>query len=304
LARTGQDGWVRFSVWLRAFDPWDTLVEEVAHIDSGAWCGVWVADHFMPQDGVRGDNPPETWAILAGIAAVTDRVRLGPLVCGNTYRHPAVLAAQAATVDTMSGGRVTLGLGAGWQQNEHDAYGIVLPGVKERLDRLEEACQVVRAITTDVPGSFSGEYYQVADAFTGSRSVQKPMPLLIGGSGERRSLKIAARYAQMWNCWGDPATLAHKCQVLDRHCEDVGRDPSEIDRSAQLLFEFDDLPESGQRMPSLRASAAELQDTMAAYSEAGVDEVIVPDWSWGTGAQRIETLDRFLAEVAAPFLTD
>jgi alkanesulfonate monooxygenase SsuD/methylene tetrahydromethanopterin reductase-like flavin-dependent oxidoreductase (luciferase family) len=236
---------------------------------------------------------------LAGIASITDRVTLGPLVCGNTYRHPAVLANQAATVDLMSGGRLVLGLGAGWQQNEHDAYGIVLPGVKERLDRLEEACQVIAAITTATPGTFTGRYYQVRDAFTGALPPQAPLPLLIGGSGEKRSLKIAATYAAAWNTWGDPQVLAHKCRVLDGHCEAVGRDPGTISRSAQMLFEFDDEPEEPQTMARFRGSASALQDLMGAYAEAGVDEVVVPDWSWGTGTRRLELMDRFAAEVMA-----
>ncbi len=293
---------MRFSVWLRAFDPWPVLADEIAHIDRGRWHGVWVADHFMPADGLRADAPRETWAILAGIAALTERVTLGPLVCGNTYRHPAVLANQAATVDAMSAGRVVLGLGAGWQQNEHDAYGILLPGVKERLDRLEEACQVVRCVTGGEPGTFRGRHYQVVEAFTGTLPAQRPLPLLIGGSGEKRSLRIAAKWADQWNSWGDPATIAHKCAVLDRHCSELDRDPATIARTAQLLFEFDDLPAVPQRMPTMRGSTGQLQDAMAAYLDAGVDEVIVPDWTWGTGAQRLELLDRFSEEIAAPLM--
>jgi alkanesulfonate monooxygenase SsuD/methylene tetrahydromethanopterin reductase-like flavin-dependent oxidoreductase (luciferase family) len=123
---------------------------------------------------------------------------------------------------------------------------------------------------------------------------------LIGGQGEKRSLRIAARYAVAWNTWGPPETLANKGAVLDRHCEDLGRDPATISRSAQMLFEFDDMPEAPERMPRFRGSAAALQELVAAYAEAGVDELIVPDWTWGTGNQRLETIDRFVDEVIAP----
>jgi F420-dependent oxidoreductase-like protein len=293
---------MRFSVWMRARDPWPVLDEEARHIEASGWDGVWVADHFMPQDGKPAEAPREAWAILAGLAAVTSRVRLGPLVCGNTYRHPAILANTAATVDVMTNGRVVLGLGAGWQQNEHDAYGIELPGVKERMDRLEEACQVIRAVTGAEPGTFKGHYYQVADAFTGARPVNSPLRLLIGGSGEKRSLKIAARYADEWNTWGGPDVMKHKGSVLDRHCETVGRDPAAVARSCQVIFDFADDPcFGGAAVPAQSGSVSELQAVMQAYVDVGVDEVVVPERFWGTGQQRLDRLDRFLTEVAAPF---
>jgi F420-dependent oxidoreductase-like protein len=292
---------VKFSVWMRANDPWPALAEEARHVDASGWDGIWIADHFMPRDGRPATGPRETWAMIAALAAVTERVRLGPLVCGNTYRHPAVLANSAATVDVISGGRVVLGLGAGWQENEHDAYGIPLPPVKERLDRLEEACQVVKAVTGAEPGTFRGRYYEVVDAFTGARPAQQPLPLLLGGGGEKRSMRISARHADAWNTWGGPEVMRRKREVLDRHCEEAGRDPAAVARSCQLVFGFEDDPGAPQGMPSQSGTPAALQATMQEYADAGVDEVIVPDWGWGTGRQRLDRLDRFLAEVAAPF---
>jgi len=262
---------------------------------------VWVADHFMPRDGRPADGPRETWAILAAVAAITENVRLGPLVCGNTYRHPAVLANQAATVDVISDGRVVLGLGAGWQQNEHDAYGIDLPPVKLRMDRLEEACQVVRALTGHEPGTFRGDHHEVVDAFTGARPVRHTIPLLIGGGGEQRTLRIAARWADEWNTWGGPDVMRHKNSVLDERCDQEGRDPDSIARSCQLMFDFADDPGVPQGMPTLSGTTSELRDTMQAFVDAGVDEVVVPEWGWGTGAQRLDRLDRFLAEVGTSF---
>lgn len=293
---------MRFSVWMRAYDPWGVLAEEARHLDGTGWDGIYVADHFMPMTNVRGDGPRETWAVLAAVAAVAERVRLGNIVCGNTYRHPAILANTAATVDVISGGRVILGLGAAWDQNEHDAYGIELPPVRERLDRLEEACQVIKAVTGPEPGSFAGEHYRVTNAFTGAHPVNSPIPLLVGGHGERRTMRIAARYADAWNAWCPPAETRRLCGVLDRHCDDVGRDPAAVQRTSMMVFAFaDDPPLPAGPAAQLVGTASELQATMAEYADAGVDEILVPDWAWGTGQQRLDGLDRFRAEVAAPF---
>ena len=139
---------MRFSVWPSPARPWQEILEVSAHCESTGWDGVYMADHFMPNtmDGSPADGPVmECWAVMAGLAAAVPRLRLGTLVCGNTYRHPAVLANIAAAVDNVSGGRLVLGLGAGWQENEHKAYGIPLFSTKERLDRFEEACTIVKA---------------------------------------------------------------------------------------------------------------------------------------------------------------
>jgi F420-dependent oxidoreductase-like protein len=293
---------MHFSVWMRAYDPWTEMAHQARHIDRTGWRGIWVADHFMPMTNLRGDGPRETWAVLAAIAAVTERVRLGNIVCGNTYRHPAILANTAATVDVISNGRVILGLGAAWDQNEHDAYGIELPPVRVRLDRLEEACQVIKAITGTEPGSFTGEHYQVTNAFTGAHPVNAPLPLLVGGHGEKRTLNITARFADEWNAWCPPDEMKRLGAVLDRHCEDVGRDPSSVKRTAMMVFAFEDDPPVTAGPPAqLVGTASALQDVMHAYADAGVNEILVPDWAWGTGQRRIDGIDRFFEEVAAPF---
>ena len=287
---------------MRAYETWPEMANEAGHVDATGWDGIWVADHFMPMSNVRGDGPRETWAMLSAIAAVTERVRLGNIVCGNTYRHPTILANTAATVDVISGGRVILGLGAAWDQNEHDAYGITLPPAKERLDRLEEACQVIKAVTGPEPGSFKGAHYEVTNAFTGAHPVNAPLPLLVGGHGEKRTLQIVARHADEWNAWCPPAEMQRLSAVLDRHCEAEGRDPATVKRTSMMVFAFaDDPPVPAGPAAQLVGTVAELQDAMQAYADAGVDEILVPDWAWAAGPQRLDGIDRFLAEVAAPF---
>lgn len=293
---------MRFSLWPSSSQTWADLQDAASHAAETGWDGVWLADHFMPNT-TSGEGPVlECFTVLAGLATTIPRVRLGSLVAGNTYRHPAVLAKAAATLDHLSGGRAVLGLGAGWQENEHRAYGIELPDVKGRLGRLEEACEVLRRLLDDERTSFTGRYYRLVDAPLQPKPVQAHLPLLVGGGGERVTLRIAARWADEWNTWGTPDHLAAKAQVLDRHCEAVGRDPREITRSAQVIVYLDARGQQVDRpMPKVSGSVAQLQDLMGAYLEAGVGEFILPDWNLGTGSARRELMDRFLTEVAGPF---
>lgn len=293
---------MRFSLWPSSSQTWADLQDAASHAAETGWDGVWLADHFMPNT-TSGEGPVlECFTVLAGLATTIPRVRLGSLVAGNTYRHPAVLAKAAATLDHLSGGRAVLGLGAGWQENEHRAYGIELPDVKGRLGRLEEACEVLRRLLDDERTSFTGRYYRLVDAPLQPKPVQAHLPLLVGGGGERVTLRIAARWADEWNTWGTPDHLAAKAQVLDRHCEAVGRDPKEITRSAQVIVYLDARGRQVDRpMPKVSGSVAQLQDLMGAYREAGVGEFILPDWNLGTGSARRELMDRFLTEVAGPF---
>jgi alkanesulfonate monooxygenase SsuD/methylene tetrahydromethanopterin reductase-like flavin-dependent oxidoreductase (luciferase family) len=234
-------------------------------------------------------------------------VRLGALVTGNTYRHPAVLANMAANVDSISGGRAVLGLGAGWQENEHQKYGIPFFTLKERMDRLEEACQVVKGLIDGGRASFAGKHYQLDDAPNEPKPAQSPLPLLIGGGGEKRTMRIAAKYADEWNVWGSPQTLAQKGEVLERHCADIGRDPRGIKRSAQaLLFLTDDaaVVERARSMgrPVIAGNVEQVQETIAGYRDANVDELIIPDFSLGRELSvKKQVMDTFINEVAPAF---
>jgi F420-dependent oxidoreductase-like protein len=292
--------------------PWTTDFTEVLRIarhaaDTG-WDGIWVTDHFMPHDG--GMVPPETPVLEAGstvaaLAATVPRVRIGTLVHGNTYRHPALLAKMAATADRISGGRITLGLGTGWQANEHQQYGIPFPSVTERIDRLDEAIQVIRGLLTEPLTSFDGQYYRLLDAVCEPKPVQRRLPLLVAANGEQRMLPLVARHADQWNCIGGPDVFRHKAAVLDRHCEAIGRDPATIHRTAQAvllptpeLISFTD-PSSSSPMPIIGGPPEHLAALVADYAAAGVDELTVPFSALTMGGADgvVDMMDRLMAEV-------
>lgn len=299
---------MRFSAWPGSATEWDKLLDLCTHIEQTGWDGLWIADHFMPNQADTSGPTQEAWTALAAIAARVPRVRIGTLVTGNTYRHPTVLAKQAAQVDIISGGRLVLGIGSAWQENEHDAYGIPFYTVGNRLRRLEESVQIIKSLFANDQTTFDGKYYQVKDAPLAPKPVQRPgPPILIGGGGEQVTLRLAAQYADEWNVWGGPDVLKQKGEVLDRHCESLGRDPKSIHRSANALVI---LSEDQQVLDAARArggrqsiigSKAELQDTMGQYIEAGVDELVVPDFNLGREiGERKEAYDRFMEQVAAP----
>lgn len=294
---------MKFAVWPSMNDPWAETLAIARHAEATGWDGVYYADHFMPNDADVSAPVGECWTTLAALAAAVPRIRIGPLVTGNTYRHPAVLAKMAATVDIISGGRLVLGLGAGWQENEHRAYGIEFSTVGGRLSRLEEACHVITSLFANRRTTFAGRYYQLTDAPLEPKPVQSPVPLLIGGGGEQRTLRIAARYANEWNVWGSPEVLARKGQILDRYCEDLGRDPRTIRRSAQALLVMTDDRSLIERVrasgrPVLGGTGPELRALVEQYAEAGVNELIIPGFTIGrTLEEKLATLDRFNEEV-------
>jgi alkanesulfonate monooxygenase SsuD/methylene tetrahydromethanopterin reductase-like flavin-dependent oxidoreductase (luciferase family) len=301
---------MRFSLWAGLTQPWSDVLEGVGHAERTGWDGVYVADHFMADAG--GPFPAdmanlEATAALAALAAVTDRVRLAALVFGITYRRPAVLANWATTVDHVSGGRLLLGLGAGWQENEHEQYGIPLgrPGV--RVDRFDEALQVIRGLLDEPTTTVEGEHYTVRDAVAWPKPVQDRLPILIGAKGDRM-LGLVARHADEWNMWSTPEELAGRRAVLDRHCESTGRDPGEIATSTQaLFFVLDDeakaaeLQASVAPRPCVAGPAERIAETVAAWRDVGVDEVIVPDFTLGTGSRRADALDTIIERVAPGF---
>jgi F420-dependent oxidoreductase-like protein len=310
---------MRFSIWPTAKRPWDEILELTRHCEATAWDGVYVADHFMPHGDFTPDvdqtapldgDTLECWSVVAALAAAVPRLRLGTLVTSVTYRHPAVLANIAAAVDNISHGRLLLGIGAGWQLNEHTAYGIELGTVRERLDRFEEACEVITSLLRERRTTFAGKHYRVTDAPNQPPPVQPRLPLLIGGGGEKRTMRIAARYADEWNFWSTPDELARKVPVLHGHCDALGRDPAEMRVSTQaFLF----LSTDAGRVAEMRAAAprlaivgtpAEVTDIVGRYREAGADELIVPDSTLGSLAECKDSCDRFIEEVAVHFRGD
>lgn len=223
----------------------------------------WLFDHFMP----LGSDPTgpclEGWTLLAAFAALTKRLRLGLMVTGNTYRHPAVLANMAATIDVISNGRLDFGIGAGWNETEHSAYGIPLYTPGERIRRLGEACEIFRLMWTEKAPSFEGKYYQIKDAYCEPKPIQKPYPpIVIGGSGEKLTLRVVAQYADIWNFVGGPVDLfQHKIQVLAEHCKAIGRDPATIEYSIQMLIDPADL--------------AATRDLVRTFIKVGVTHIIL-----------------------------
>ncbi|HEX9122213.1 MAG TPA: LLM class F420-dependent oxidoreductase [Actinomycetota bacterium] len=214
------------------------MFERVASIattaESAGFDSVWVMDHLyqIPSVGPRTDPMLEAYTLLGAIAARTSRVQLGTMVTGVTYRNPALLAKIVTTLDVVSSGRAILGIGAAWNDDEHDGYGFTFPPAGERLDRLEEALKICRAMFTKETPTFEGSHSRIHDALNVPRPIRASgIPILVGGGGERRTLRLVARYADACNLFGDLATIRHKLGVLERHCEDVGRDPSEITKT-------------------------------------------------------------------------
>ena len=208
---------------------WASLKEHGLLADELGYDSLWTWDHFAPIAGgdVYGAQL-ECWQVLAAWGALTKRVRIGALVTGNTYRHPAVLAKQAVALDHITGGRAILGMGAGWMEFEHKAYGIPFGTAGERLTKLSEAVRIVRSLLDEPRTTFKGTHYQLTDAPAEPKPIQKRLPILIGGGGEKRTLRITARYADLWHGFGTPEEFGHKVEVLRAHCADVGRDPAAV----------------------------------------------------------------------------
>ena len=215
----------------------------------------WLFDHFAPIFSDLDGPCLEGWTLLAALAAETSHLRLGLMVTGNTYRHPAVLAKTAATVDIISNGRLDFGIGAGWNEYEHRSMGIPLYTPGERLRRFGEACEVIKSLFTEKLTTFSGRYYRLEEARCEPKPIQKPYPpFVIGGSGEQLTLRIVAQHADIWN-YPSPGTnideFKRKQQVLSDHCIAVGRDPAEVLISVQPRINYEDLEQSRQIIQGL-----------------------------------------------------
>jgi F420-dependent oxidoreductase-like protein len=264
------------------------------------WISIW--DHFYAADNTGDPSCLEALVSHAALAASTNRVRCGSLVYCAGYRHPAVLANAMATLDELAEGRVTLGLGAGWAKLEYDAYGIPFPGSGTRLRILEESLVCVRGLLREERTDFAGEFFTLTDAQCEPKPVQTPLPIWVGGGGEKVTLRLAAQYADGWNVpFIAPDAWAHKSGVLDAHCERLGRDPASIERGANVGMAFTDdelRKQFGQladyvRPGVLTGTVAEMVDRVGAYAEAGADWVILAMRAPFDG----DGLERFASEV-------
>jgi F420-dependent oxidoreductase-like protein len=234
----------------------------------------WVSDfdHFMPIFSDPKGPCFEGMTTLAAMGALTSRIRCAVLVLGVTYRHPAVVANMAATIDHISGGRLELGMGAAWYELEHQQYGIPFPRIGERMDMLDEACRILRSLWTQETTTFEGKHYQLRDARMEPKPVQEHLPLVIGGSGERRTLRIVAEHADIWNGFlGDEDQYRHKLDVLAGHCADVGRDPQDIRKSLTFRAVLAD-SEAAARDRARELYGDRLDPTLAAMMVIGTPE--------------------------------
>ena len=227
---------MKFGAQVNSFDAtWDDIHPYIQTMEAGRWDSLWFADHFLPPGARREDENGaafDGFTLIAVAAGMTKRLKLGGLVMGNTYRNPALVAKMATTLDQASKGRFILGLGAAWFKREHEAYGWDFPSLRERSDRLQEACELIRKLfTADGPVDYNGRYYRLDQAPLSPGCYQKPhIPIMVGGTGERRTLRTLAMHGDIFNFngWTDGMSMEsyrHKIGVLERHCENVGRDP-------------------------------------------------------------------------------
>jgi alkanesulfonate monooxygenase SsuD/methylene tetrahydromethanopterin reductase-like flavin-dependent oxidoreductase (luciferase family) len=297
---------MQFSFWISTGHTWAETLELASHAEATGWDGVYVADHFMPNDDNALDQPMhECFSLLAGLAAAVPRVRLGSLVAGNTYRHPAVLMKQAATIDHISGGRLVLGVGAGWQVNEHDRYGIPLGTVRERLDWFEEACQVFIGLRDQQRTTVAGDRYELGEAPLEPKPVGR-LPLLIGSSGQQRMASIVADYADEWNTWSTPSLWKQKRVGYDRALEAIDRDPATLHTSTQALVLLGPkakakAEELAAIRPAIGGTAEEMIETIGEWDADGLDELIVPSFTWPTVDKAKEAMDELITAVAPTF---
>ena len=257
-----------------------TVWQRIEQLGFG-WISVW--DHFYGATGKPDDTDClEAVAMHAALACSTSKVRCGSLVYSVGYRHPAVLAKAITAIDQLSGGRAEMGIGAGWATLEYQAFGIPFPEAPVRLDQLEEGIQCLRGLLHDEVTDFSGKWFNLTAARNDPRPVQPKIPIWIGGGGEKRTLKIAARYADGWNVpFQDPQTFAHKNEVLNQHCAVVGRDPADIQRAINVGLAYDDASLRHQfgamaefvRPGVLTGSDQQMLDRIGQYIQAGADQV-------------------------------
>ena len=270
---------------------WDLWRRIIRTTEDSGFESLWRSDHFFSLSGPTDRDALETFISFVLVAEQTERIRFGPLVASMTFRHPSLLARLAAQIDVLSGGRFILGMGAGWNVPEHEAFGLPFPALGERMDRLEESVQVVQALWSDGPATFEGEHYQLRNVTSFPKPVQSPLPVLIGGRGERRTLRIVARYGSEWNVVGvDLDEYRRLATVLEAHCAEAGRDPSEI-RHTQMAA-----PVVGRDDAELKAHLARIVEKIPALGEESADDTLAAlrgrGWLVGSPAEIVEELGR------------
>ncbi len=300
-----------FSAWANSAHPWNEVRNFVQSVENMGWDGFWYADHYMPNtpDGEPiGGNFHECFSVLSALAATTSKIRLGSLVTPTTVNHPALIANRAATIDQISNGRFVLGMGAGWQVNEHKAFGIELFGAKDRVDRFAEAIEIVASMLSQDRTTFNGAHFTITNAPCEPKPVQSPLPILVG-TGGARMLRLTARFAQEWNTWGTPEVAGGVIANLRAACEKESRDFSTVRKSVQPLFFMVNDDASAEKLRavvpadrSVVGSTTQLVDAVGQYKDLGFDEICVPDFTMGqTPSERSDNYEKFWNEVAVHF---
>lgn len=331
---------MKFGVQVSCYNTtWDDIRASIETLEEGRWNSLWFADHFVPptpgspagQREREGGTAFEAYTLIAVAAGMTEKLKLGHLVLGNSYRNPALLAKMATTLDQASKGRFTLALGAAWFEREHEAYGWDFPSMKERSDRFEEACELIRKLfTADAPVDYNGRYYRLSQAPLSPGCYQKPhIPILVGGTGEQRTLRTLAMHGDIFNLdgWSGRGMsfelYQHKIGVLEQHCESVGRDPAEIKHTLLMPLKVTDDKEEAERFierlgyramdpshgnfggsliePKLSGSMAGprnyIIDRIGQFVDAGVDEIMFG----GIPTGDVEAFQRIEEDIVAAF---
>ena len=306
---------MKFGVQVNCYrTTWEAIKASIEVMEGTRWNSIWFADHFLPPPGRREEEhfaAFEGYTLIAVAAGMTQKLRLGHLVLGNTYRNPGLLAKMATTLDQASLGRFELALGAAWFKREHEAYGWTFPSMRERQDRFQEACELLRLLfTADGPVDYQGKYYRLDQAPLSPSCYQKPhIPIMVGGTGERRTLRTLAMYGDIFNMdgWaGQGMSLEvyrHKIGVLERHCADAGRDPAEIKRTLLMPLQITDDKDRIERFQkalgpgSMAGPKNEIIDRIGAFEREGVAEIMFGAVPTGN----VEMFQRVEEEIVSAF---
>jgi len=291
---------------------WESILATIKTVESGRWHSLWVSDHFLPPapgENLEHREALEGWSLITAAATITIRLRLGVLVSGNTYRNPALLAKMAATVDQISGGRLILGIGASWYKLEHETFGWEFPSVKERCDRLEEAVELIKMLfTAEGPIDYNGQYYKLKKAYFSPPCTQKPhVPIMVGGNGEKRTLRTLAKFGDIcnldFNQPGSPEMFKHKIEVLERHCEEFGRDTKEIKKTLHIPIHLENDEKRAVVFRkkrgewTLTGSASFIINRIQEYLDVGVEEFM-----FGGIPTKAELFERLNNEILSEFI--
>ena len=305
---------MKFGVQVNCYrTTWDAIRASIETMEAGRWNSLWFADHFLPP-GRREDEhftAFEGYTLIAVAAGMTERMELGHLVLGNTYRNPALVAKMAATLDQASKGRFILAIGAAWFKREHEAFGWTFPSMKERQDRFQEACELLRLmLTADGPVNYDGQYYKLDDAPLSPGCYRKPhIPIMVGGTGPRRTLRTLAMYGDIFNMDGwarqgmSLETYLGKIATLEKHCENVGRDPAEIKRTLLMPLQITDDKERIERFQqalgpgSMAGPRNYIIDRIGEFAENGVTEIMFG----GIPTGGVDQLQQVEEEIVAAF---